>query len=195
MKNSTRARLSEAFDELTGHPHPSLHSSVSTGLRRRASAAEPGLSSGAKSIAAAAATLLVVVLVVGFAMWKKDSPSTPAPGTLVITEAQAIQLALEQPMVLAPEAFPREPGRQDCTIHRGGPYPGLQVSGSCETSAAVDGAGGWLVTFTQYWDASAFHSGPPNTGPLSYHVIFDVDAHANVSKRYEGGNSPPQLAR
>jgi hypothetical protein len=32
----------------------------------------------------------------------------------------------------------------------------------------------------------------PNTGTLYYHVTFDVDAHANVSKCYEGGNFPPK---
>lgn len=199
MKNSTRARLSEAFDELTGHPHPSLQSTVITGLRRRASEAKPGLSPAAKSMAVAAATLLLVVLVAGLAVWSKHSLSTPIPGThnqppTAMTEAQAIKVALKQPLFLAPSEFPQQPGRQDCTIYGGGPAPGLQIPGSCGTSAANDGAGGWLVTFTQYWDATRFNSGPPNTGTLSYHVTFDVDARANVTKRYEGGDFPPQEA-
>jgi virginiamycin B lyase len=80
MKNSTRARLAEAFDELTGHPHPSLQSTVMTGLRRRASESEPGLSLVAKSMAVAAAALLLVVLVAGLAMWSKHSLSTSIPG-------------------------------------------------------------------------------------------------------------------
>ena len=80
MKNSTRARLAEAFDELTGHPHPSLQSTVMNGLRRRASESEPGLSPAAKSMAVAAATLLLVVLVGGLAMWSKHSLSTSIPG-------------------------------------------------------------------------------------------------------------------
>jgi hypothetical protein len=199
MKNSTRARLSEAFDDLTGHPHPSLQSNVITGLHRRVSEAEPGLSPAAKTIAIAAATLLLVVLVAGLAIWSKHSPLTPIPGThnqpTALTEAQAIKVALKQPLFLAPDDFPQQPGRQDCTILGGGPYPGLHIPGSCGTSAANDGAGGWLVTFTQYWDARLFNSGPPSDGTLSYHATYDVDAHANVTKRDEGGDFPPQGAR
>ncbi len=81
MKNSTRARLSEAFEDLTGHPHPSLPSNVIVGLRRQASEAEPGLSPVARWVAIATATLLVVALAAGIAIWSHHSLSTSIPST------------------------------------------------------------------------------------------------------------------
>ena len=189
MKNSARTRIASAFDELTGRPHPSLNATVIADLRRRATVAEPRFSSVARSVALTAVTLLVVALV-GLATWSRVWLSIPIPG---VHTAQAIQLALKQLVFFDPEVFPQGPGRQDCTIKGGGPYPGLRIPGSCATSAVVDGAGGWLVTFTQYWDASRFSSGP-KTGTLSYRVTYDVDANGKVTQRYQGGDFPPQEA-
>lgn len=196
MKNSARTRLANAFDELTGRPHQSLSATVFADLRRRATVTEPGFSSAARS-AAVTATALLVVALVGLAIWSRVWLSIPIPGAhnerpTKMPEAQAIQLALKQLVFFNPEVFPQKPGRQDCTITGGGPYPGLHIPGSCQTSAVVDGSGGWFVTFTEYWDATRFHSGPPNTGTLSYKVMFDVDASGTVTKRYQGGDYPPQ---
>jgi hypothetical protein len=81
MKHSTRARISEAFGELTGEPHPSLQSTVITGLRRRASEGERRLSPVARWIAFTTATLFVVAIVAGYAIWNKHLLVSPAPAT------------------------------------------------------------------------------------------------------------------
>jgi hypothetical protein len=81
MKKSTRARLSEAFDDITGQPHPSLPSSVIVGLRRQVSETEPGLSPVTRLVAIATAALLVVGLVAGIEIWSQHSPSSSAPAT------------------------------------------------------------------------------------------------------------------
>ena len=197
MKNSARTRIASAFDELTGRPHPFLNATVIADLRRRSTAAEPRFSSVVRSVALTATTLLVIALV-GLAIWSKVWLSIPIPGVqnerpTKLPETQAIQLALKQLVFFDPAVFPQGPGRQDCTIKGGGPYPGLRIPGSCQTGAVVDGAGGWLVTFTQYWDASRFSSGP-KTGTLSYRVTYDVDANGKVTQHYQGGDFPPQLA-
>ena len=128
-------------------------------------------------------------------IWFTERPNGYSLAKVVIVdpEAQAIQLVLKELVFFDPKVFPQGPGRQDCTIKGGGPYPGLRIPGSCQTSAVVDGAGGWLVTFTQYWDASRFSSGP-KTGTLSYRVTYDVDAKGKVTQRYQGGDFPPQEA-
>ena len=197
MKNSARTRVASAFDELTGRPHPSLNATVIADLRRRSTEAAPRFSSVARSAALTATTLLVIALG-GLAIWSKVWLSIPIPGVhneqpTKLPETQAIQLALKQLVFLDPKVFPHGPGREDCTIIGGGGYPGMRIPGSCQTSAVVDGAGGWLVTFTEYWDASRFSSGP-TTGTLSYRVIFDVDANGKVTQRYQGGDFPPQEA-
>jgi hypothetical protein len=166
-------------------------------LRRRDTVAEPKLTSVARTVVVTVATLLVVALV-GLAIWSRAWLSMPIPGAqnerpTKVPEAQAIQLALTQLVFFDPGVFPQKPGRQDCTIKGGGSYPGLRIPGSCETSAVVDGSGGWLITFTQYWDASRFSSGP-KTGTLSYKVTYDVDANGMATQRYQGGDFPPQEA-
>lgn len=83
MNNSTRARLSEALQDLSGDPHPSLHSTVINGLRRRAFAAERDPSPVTRWIALTTATLLVVALVAGYAIWSKHSLVTPTPATRI----------------------------------------------------------------------------------------------------------------
>jgi hypothetical protein len=196
-KNSAQTRIASAFDELTGRPHPSLNAFVIAELRRRSAEAEPKFSSVSRSLALTATTLLVVALV-GLAIWGRVWLSIPIPGVhyeqpTQLPESQAIQLALKETLFFGPQDFPQKPGRQDCTINGGGPYPGLRIPGSCETSAVVDGTGGWLVTFTEYWDASRFSSGP-KTGTLSYRVTYDVEANGKVTQRYQGGDYPPQDA-
>lgn len=196
-KNSAQTRVASAFDELTGRLHPSLNATVIANLRRRSTEAAPRFSFGARSVGLTAATLFVVALV-GLAIWGRVWLSIPIPGghtesPTKLSEAQAIQLALKDALFFGPEDFPPKPGRQDCTINGGGPYPGMRIPGSCETSAVVDGAGGWLVTFTEYWDASRF-SGGPKTGTLSYRVTYDVDANGKVTQRSQGGDYPPQDA-
>jgi hypothetical protein len=197
MKNSARTRIASAFDELTGRPQQSLNAAVIADLRRRATVAEPRFSPVARSAALTATTLLMVVLI-GLAIWSGVWLYIPIPGVqneqpTKLPEAQAIQLALRQLVFFDPKVFPHGPGRQDCTIIGGGPYPGMRIPGSCQTSAVVDGAGGWLVTFTEYWDAIRFSSGP-TTGTLSYRVTYDVDANGKVTQRYQGGDFPPQEA-
>ena len=196
MKNSARTRLASAFDELTGRPHPSLNATVIADLRRRSTEAQPRFSSLARSVALTAATLLVIALV-GLAIWSKVWLSIPIPGVhneqpTKMPEAQAIQLALKQLTYFDPQVFPQKPARQSCIIGGGGPYPGLRIPGSCQTSAVVDGVGGWTITFTEFWDASQFHAGQQSTGTLSYRVTYGVDGNGKVTQRYQGGDYPPQ---
>ena len=97
MKDSTRARLAEAFDDLTGDPHPSLASNVIVGLRRHVSEAEPRVTRAERWVAVATATLLVLALVVGIVIWSHRSLSTPIPST---HNQSPLGTALPQPRIV-----------------------------------------------------------------------------------------------
>jgi hypothetical protein len=90
------------------------------------------------------------------------------------------------------QTFPVRPGQMLCTIGGGGPAPGLRVPGTCETSMFWNGRV-FIVTLTEYWDASAFHGGDidPTHGQLSYSWLYQVDGAGNVTFLDSFGNYPP----
>lgn len=90
-------------------------------------------------------------------------------------------------------AFPEQPGQKACVIQGGGPYPGIRVPGTCQTSVIHKG-GLFLVTLTEYWDAGAFHGGDvdPSNGQLSHSWRYNVDGASNVTFVDSSGNFPPQ---
>ena len=91
------------------------------------------------------------------------------------------------------QTFPEQPGQIACTIHGGGPYPGIYVPGACQTSAAWDGSS-FFVTLTEHWDATAFHGGDidPTHGLLSYSWRYKVGSAGHVTLLGSSGNFPPQ---
>jgi hypothetical protein len=91
------------------------------------------------------------------------------------------------------QTFPDHPGEIACTIHGGGPYPGIHVPGRCQTSALWNGSV-FFVTLTEYWDASAFYGGDtdPHQGQLSHSWRYAVDGAGKVTLLADWGNFPPQ---
>jgi hypothetical protein len=91
------------------------------------------------------------------------------------------------------QTFPEKPGQVPCTIQGGGPYPGIRVAGTCQTSVAWYRSE-FLVTLSEYWDASAFHGGDvdPSHGQLSYSWRYKVDGASKVTLVGTTGNFPPQ---
>jgi meiotically up-regulated gene 157 (Mug157) protein len=55
----------------------------------------------------------------------------------------------------------------------------------------------FLVTLTEYWDASVFHGGDsdPHNGQLSYAWRYEVDGAGNVTFVDSSGNFPPGEVR
>ena len=90
------------------------------------------------------------------------------------------------------QTFPEKPGQMACTIQGGGPAPGIRVPGTCQTSVAWYRSE-FLVTLTEYWDASAFHGGDadPSHGQLSYSWRYKVDGASKVTFVGTSGNFPP----
>ena len=93
--------------------------------------------------------------------------------------------------------FPDREARIECVINGGGPAPGIQVRGMCETSVARDAAGTpTVVTFTEYWEAREFHyADEPGTGQLSHSWSFTVDGNGRVTFLAMSGNFPPQWVK
>lgn len=91
------------------------------------------------------------------------------------------------------QTFPNQPGQIACVIQGGGPYPGIRVPGTCQTSVARNGSL-VLVTLTESWDARAFHGGDvdPSYGQLSHSWRYKVDGSGNVTLVASSGNFPPQ---
>lgn|SRR5487761_595378 len=93
------------------------------------------------------------------------------------------------------QTFPGEPGQVACTIHGGGPYPGIRIPGTCETSAVWNG-NLFVVTLTEVWDATAFHDGDfdPGNGQLSHSWQYKVDSAGHATVVGDWGNFSPQEA-
>lgn len=91
------------------------------------------------------------------------------------------------------KTFPDQPGQMACIIQGGGPFPGIRVAGTCQTSVARKGSL-VLVTLTESWDARAFHGGDvdPSYGQLSHSWRYKVDGAGNVTFVASSGNFPPQ---
>jgi hypothetical protein len=130
-------------------------------------------------------TVLIVLASLTFAACTASS-AEPNPGAAIGAARVAAGFADGQ-------TFPDQPGQVACTIHGGGPYPGIHVPGTCETSAVWNGAL-FVVTFTEVWDASAFYDGDfdSGTGQLSHSWQYRVDGAGNVTSVSDWGNFPPQ---
>jgi hypothetical protein len=91
------------------------------------------------------------------------------------------------------QTFPNEPGQAACVIQGGGPYPGIRVPGTCQTSVVMNGSV-LFVTLTEHWDATAFHGGDvdPSHGQLSHSWRYMVDGEGKVTFVDGSGNFPPQ---
>jgi hypothetical protein len=131
-------------------------------------------------------TLLMVLGTVTLAACT-SSPAEPN------TEAAIRAVLVASGFADSVQTFPEQPGLMLCTIGGGGPYPGIRVPGTCQTSVF------WyhselFVTLTEYWDANAFQGGEsdPTNGQLSYSWRYTVDSAGHVTLVDSWGNFPPQ---
>jgi hypothetical protein len=144
--------------------------------------------------------VLTVLVMMTFAACS-TTPAEPQPLAIPVSsspiapaELAAIRAVLASGIAdTSPPTFPEQPGQIVCVIQGGGPYPGIRVPGTCKTSVAQSG-GVFLVTLTEYWDASVFHGGDvdPSIGPLSHAWRYNVDGAGNVTFVDSSGNFPPQ---
>lgn len=144
--------------------------------------------------------VLIVVLTMTFAACS-TTPAEPQPLAIPVSsspiapdELAAIRTILTSGIAdTSPPTFPEQPGQIACVIHGGGPYPGIRVPGTCQTSVAWNGSL-FLVRLTEYWDASVFHGGDsdPSKGQLSHSWRYKVDGTGNVTLVDSSGNFPPQ---
>ena len=152
--------------------------------------------------------LLIAAACEGVAPAPATSPSTSAllgvhptavtsptvPPSLVAIDAVFASSAVRGDPFL--RSFPRA-GQTSCDIPMGGPISPADrvISGHCETTAAASGSG-FIVSFTQRWEASRFHAqSDPASGELNASWLFDVDANGAVTVRGLAGNFPPQLMK
>jgi hypothetical protein len=144
---------------------------------------------------------LVIVVTMMFAACS-TTPAEPQPVAFPVSSSPAPnELAAIRAVLVASgfadssQTFPEQPGRTACTILGGGPYPGIRVPGTCQTSVASTGSV-YLVTLTEYWDASAFHDSDfdPDHGQLSYQWRYRVGGAGNVTLLGSSGNFAPQEA-
>jgi hypothetical protein len=143
--------------------------------------------------------VMIVVVTTTFAACS-TTPAQPQPlaipsSSLIAPDGlAAIRAVLNSGIAdTSPPTFPEQPGQTACVIQGGGPYPGIRVPGTCKTSVARNG-GVFLVTLTEYWDASVFHGGDvdPTNGQLSHAWRHKVDGAGNVTFVDSSGNFPPQ---
>ncbi|HCG02244.1 MAG TPA: hypothetical protein DEV93_17080 [Chloroflexi bacterium] len=139
---------------------------------------------GATMIGRLGAVLMVVASLTFAAC--TTSPAEPNPLSAIRAVLTAAGFANSS------QTFPEQPGRIACVIQGGGPYPGIRVPGTCQTSVAWN-RGLFLVTLTEYWDASAFRGGDtdPSNGQLSYSWRYKVNGTGNVTFVDSSGNFPP----
>jgi hypothetical protein len=136
-------------------------------------------------------SMLVVVLVAACGV----QPANPAILSATATAAEDGPIKAAAAAFKLSDPFPRHSGSKSCAIVGGGPYPGIRVSGKCSTVAVRSYAGPWIVTFTEKWDARAFHSiGDPVNGELTYSWVFAVTDAGQATFLRGQGNLPPQLA-
>jgi hypothetical protein len=130
-------------------------------------------------------TVLIVLASLTFAACTASS-AEPNPGAAIRAVLVASGFADSS------QAFPQKPGQMPCIIQGGGPYPGIRVPGTCQTSVAWYRSE-FLVTLTEHWDASAFHGGDvdPSHGQLSYTWRYKVDGASKVTFVATSGNFPP----
>jgi hypothetical protein len=144
-----------------------------------------------------------VLMVVAGVTFAACTPSAAEPNPLsahssssprALDAGGAIRAVLaSSSFAITSQTFPDQPGQIACIIHGGGPYPGIRVPGTCQTSVARKGSL-VLVTLTESWDARAFHGGDvdPSYGQLWYSWRYKVDGAGNVTFVTSSGNFPPQ---
>jgi hypothetical protein len=138
---------------------------------------------------------LAVVALVSIGSCEQATQPSPPPATpdprAALKALAAVWASLDGSVILAD--FPRDAGAGSCVIHGGGPPPGSQVAGTCSTAVQRQAAD-WLVTFSEVWDARAFHAmGSAHDGPLVHTWQFTVDAEGRVVRQVHYGDFPPQL--
>ena len=117
--------------------------------------------------------------------------TAPDPSAAGSRALAAVWASLDGSVILA--GFPRDAGAGSCVIHAGGPPPGSQVAGTYSTAVQRQAAD-WLVTFSEVWDARAFHAmGSAHDGPLVHSWQFTVDAEGRIVRQVHFGDFPPQL--
>jgi hypothetical protein len=139
---------------------------------------------------------LGAVLIVAVAMTLAACSAGPAPPSAALDERAAIRDVLVSGIAdTSPPTFPDRPARISCVIQGGGPYPGIRVPGSCQTSAGRIGSL-FVVTLTEFWEATEFHGGDvdPAQGRLSHAWQYEVDGAGHVTLVDSFGNFPPQEA-
>jgi hypothetical protein len=102
--------------------------------------------------------VLIVVVTMTFASCspaEQQPLAIPVPQSPISAdELAAIRAVLASGVAdSSPPTFSEQPGQTICVIQGGGPYPGIRVPGTCQTSVARNGSL-FLVTLTEYWDAS-----------------------------------------
>lgn len=118
-------------------------------------------------------------------------PATPDPRAAASRALAAVWASLDGSVILSD--FPRDVGAGPCMIHGGGPPPGIQVAGTCSTAVQRQDRD-WLVSFTEVWDADAFHrNGSARAGLLTHTWQFTVDGEARIVRQIQFGDFPPQL--
>ncbi len=122
---------------------------------------------------------------------------TPAP-TPAIAPEDALRVVLDSPSVKGSSLFaifPRRMSKQPCSIHGGGPAPGIAISGICATIVQVKGELD-EVDFVESWNAKDFHAAnDAAAGWLSHTWMFVVDRRGTIVKQAETGAVPPQEAK
>ncbi len=90
--------------------------------------------------------------------------------------------------------FPTSPGWQSCDIQSGG-RAGTVLAMTCRTELETS-ASGYVVNFTQAWDASQFHAGgEPGSGQLQHTWSFTISLVGAVGWQSQSGNFPPQYVK
>ena len=122
----------------------------------------------------------------------QPSPApAPDPSAAASRALAAVRASVDGSVIMA--AFPREVGAGSCVIHGGGPPPGIQVAGTCSTAVQRQDRD-WLMSFTEVWDADAFHrNGSARAGLLTHTWQFAVDGEARIVRQIQFGDFRPQL--
>jgi hypothetical protein len=127
------------------------------------------------------------------------SSPQPTPALRAIGAEDAVRAALQSSIFRGRSApsdlFPVAPGSRDCDIRGGGPDPGIVVPGICRTEVTA-AASGYVVRFTETWDASRFHlAGEASSGQLTSTWSFTVSSIGTVVDQSQSGNFPPQYVK
>lgn len=130
------------------------------------------------------------------------APSPPPSSTAqAMGSDDALRAVLSSPGVSGSSLFamfPGSVGSQSCDIHVGGlsPSPGIVIPGTCRTEVYAVSGSGYVVSFTEAWDASRFHAqNDPSSGELRATWPFTVSPTGAVVSQPLSGNFPPQMVK